>query len=143
AARLYKVLVKAGHDDIDRTLLDKINKFCHQCQITAKALGRFRFTLRDENLDFNSRVIVDIMYINQKPVLYAVDEATAFQAARFLRDMKASITWDTLRAMWIDMYVGPPDTIATDAGTNFASEEFVNNANAMMIDVHEVPVEAY
>ncbi|CAE7021550.1 Polyprotein [Pyrenophora teres f. teres] len=41
------------------------------------------------------------------------------------------------------MYVGPPDTIATDAGTNFASEEFVNNANAMMIDVHEVPVEAH
>ncbi|KAK1912598.1 hypothetical protein P3342_004534 [Pyrenophora teres f. teres] len=143
AARLYKVLVKAGHDDIDRTLLDKINKFCHQCQITAKAPGRFRFTLRDENLDFNSRVIVDIMYINQKPVLHAVDEATAFQAARFLRDMKASTTWDTLRAMWIDMYVGPPDTIATDAGTNFASEEFVNNANAMMIDVHEVPVEAH
>ncbi|KAK1914262.1 hypothetical protein P3342_007508 [Pyrenophora teres f. teres] len=143
AARLYKVLVKAGHDDIDRTLLDKINKFCHQCQITAKAPGRFRFTLRDENLDFNSRVIVDIMYINQKPVLHAVDEATVFQAARFLRDMKASTTWDTLRAMWIDMYVGPPDTIATDAGTNFASEEFVNNANAMMIDVHEVPVEAH
>ncbi|EFQ89771.1 hypothetical protein PTT_13832, partial [Pyrenophora teres f. teres 0-1] len=57
AARLYKVLVKAGHDDIDGTLLDKINKFCHQCQITAKAPGRFRFTLRDENLDFNSRVI--------------------------------------------------------------------------------------
>ncbi|KAK1914231.1 hypothetical protein P3342_007477 [Pyrenophora teres f. teres] len=113
------------------------------CQITAKAPSRFRFTLRDENLDFNSRVIVDIMYINQKPVLHAVDEATAFQAARFLRDMKASTTWDTLRAMWINMYVGPPDTIATDAGTNFASEEFVNNANAMIIDVYEVPVEAH
>ncbi|KAF7578000.1 hypothetical protein PtrM4_022400 [Pyrenophora tritici-repentis] len=64
AARLYKVLVKAGHDDIDKTLIDEINKFCHQCQITAKAPGRFRFTLRDDNLDFNSRVIVDIMYID-------------------------------------------------------------------------------
>ncbi|EFQ87660.1 hypothetical protein PTT_16772, partial [Pyrenophora teres f. teres 0-1] len=45
--------------------------------------------------------------------------------------------------MWINIYVGPPDTIATDAGTNFASEEFINNANAMIIDVHEVPVEAH
>ncbi|KAI1668236.1 Integrase core domain protein [Pyrenophora tritici-repentis] len=39
------------------------------------------------------------MYIDSKPVLHAVDEATAFQAARFLIDIKASTTWDTLRAM--------------------------------------------
>ncbi|CAE7020329.1 hypothetical protein PTTW11_03046 [Pyrenophora teres f. teres] len=35
------------------------------------------------------------------------------------------------------MYVRPPDTIATDASTNFASEEFVNNANAIIIDVYK------
>ncbi|KAF1350556.1 hypothetical protein EJ07DRAFT_169093 [Lizonia empirigonia] len=142
AGRLYKVLARAGYDDVDAATIEKINKFCHQCQITGKAPGRFRFTLRDD-IDFNYRLIVDVMYINQRPVLHAVDEATAFQAARFLTNMKASTTWDTLRAMWIDMYVGPPDVIATDAGKNFASEEFVNNAKTMAIEVDEVPVEAH
>ncbi|EFQ88309.1 hypothetical protein PTT_15855 [Pyrenophora teres f. teres 0-1] len=41
------------------------------------------------------------------------------------------------------MYVRPPNTIATNAGTNFASEEFVNNANAIIIDIHEVLVKAH
>jgi len=41
------------------------------------------------------------------------------------------------------MYVRPPDIIATDAGRNFTSQEFVNNASSMAIDVQEVPVEAY
>jgi hypothetical protein len=37
------------------------------------------------------------MYLEGKPVLYVVNEATAFQAAKFLRDMSAKSTWDTLR----------------------------------------------
>jgi hypothetical protein len=45
--------------------------------------------------------------------------------------------------MWIDMYVGPPDLIATDAGKNFISKEFVNNATSLSIEVKEVLVEAY
>jgi len=61
--RLYKVLSKAGHDDIDKETLEKITRFCHQCQIYSKVPGRFRFTIKDD-VDFNFRIIVDIMYIN-------------------------------------------------------------------------------
>jgi len=57
--------------------------------------------------------------------------------------MTAEMTWNTLRAMWIDMYVSPPDTLITDAGTNFTSKEFVGNANSMAIEVEEVPAEAH
>jgi hypothetical protein len=53
--------------------------------------GRFRFILR-ENADFNHRFIVDVMFIEGKPVLHAVDEATAFQAARFLPNILAKTT---------------------------------------------------
>lgn len=35
--------------------------------------------------------------------------------------------------MWIDMYVSPLDNIATDAGRNFVSEEFVNDAKTIAI----------
>jgi hypothetical protein len=106
------------------------------------APGRFKFTIRND-VDFNLHVIVDVMYIDQKPVLHAVNKATSFQAARFLTDVKATTTWDTLRAMWIDMYVGPPDLIATDAGKNFVGKEFVDNAASLSIEVKEVPVEAH
>jgi hypothetical protein len=53
--------------------------------------GRFRFILR-ENADFNHRFIVDIIFIEGKPVLYAVNEATAFQAAKFLSNILAKTT---------------------------------------------------
>ena len=55
------------------------------------------------------------LYLDGKPVLHVVDEATAFQAAKFLKDMSAKTTWDTLRICWIDIYQGPPDNIISDA----------------------------
>jgi hypothetical protein len=45
--------------------------------------------------------------------------------------MTAKATWDTIRAMWINTYVGPLDVIVTDAGTNFTAAELVNNAKSM------------
>jgi hypothetical protein len=60
--------------------------------------GRFRFTLR-EDADFNHRLIVNVMFIEGKPVLHAIDEATAFQAAKFLSNILAKITWDILRSI--------------------------------------------
>ena len=58
-------------------------------------------------------------------------------------DMRANTTWDTLRAMWVDIYLGPPDVIITDAGTNFNAEEFVQHAQSLSIEVQEIPVEAH
>jgi hypothetical protein len=45
--------------------------------------------------------------------------------------------------MWINMYVGPLDLIATNASKNFISKEFVNNATSLSIKVKEVLVKAY
>jgi hypothetical protein len=45
--------------------------------------------------------------------------------------------------MWIDMYVSLLDVIATNAGKNFVSKEFVNNAKTMAIKVNKVPVKAH
>jgi hypothetical protein len=41
------------------------------------------------------------------------------------------------------MYLGPPNLIATNAGKNFVSKEFVNNATSLAIKVKEVLVEAH
>jgi hypothetical protein len=106
------------------------------------SFNRFRFTIRD-NAEFNYRLIVDVMYINKKPVLHAVNKAIAFQTARFLQNLQARTAWNTLRFIWIDTYVGPSDVIITSAGTNFVNNKFVNNAKILAIEVEEIPVKAY
>ncbi|KAI0997666.1 hypothetical protein K3495_g10518 [Podosphaera aphanis] len=57
--------------------------------------------------------------------------------------MSARDTWDTLRAYWIDVYIGPPDIIFHDAGKNFASEEFRQHTTSMAISTKEVPIESH
>ncbi|KAI0995259.1 hypothetical protein K3495_g12922 [Podosphaera aphanis] len=45
--------------------------------------------------------------------------------------------------MWINTYLGPPDFLITDAGTNLKAAEFVDNARLLSIKVEEVPIEAH
>ena len=40
-----------------------------------------------ENVRFNDRAYVDVMYVGSKPVVHIVDEATRFSAARLLPKM--------------------------------------------------------
>ncbi len=104
--------------------------------------GRFKFTLKD-NHEFNYSVIIDVMYLDGKPILQVVDSTTAFEAVRFLKDMSARTAWDTLRACWIDTYLGPLDMVVHNARKNFASMEFKQLANSMAIEIKEVLVEAH
>jgi hypothetical protein len=62
-----------------------------------KSPGRFKFTLKDD-YKFNYPVIINILYLDGKPVLQVVNSTTVFIAIRFLKDMLARTTWDTLRA---------------------------------------------
>jgi hypothetical protein len=141
--RLTKILQRADQE-FKTEALRRLTQICRYCQMNGKAPSRFRFTLKDDR-EFNYEIIVDIVQVDNKPVLHIVDSATSFQAARFLdaRGQKAKDVWDTLRACWIDSYLGPPDWIVHDAGRNFASAEFRQYARAMSIEVDEVPVEAH
>jgi hypothetical protein len=56
--------------------------------MNGKSPGRFKFTLRDD-YNFNFEVIINVIYLNGKPVLQVIDAATFFQAARFLKNMLA------------------------------------------------------
>lgn len=42
---------------------------------------------------------------------------------------------------WIDVYLGPPDVIACDAGNNFIGSAFQGNADMLHICTKSVPVE--
>jgi hypothetical protein len=51
-----------------------------------KSPNRFKFTLKDD-YKFNYTVIIDVIYLNGKPVLQVVDSLTLFQAVKFLKDI--------------------------------------------------------
>ncbi|EED20782.1 conserved hypothetical protein [Talaromyces stipitatus ATCC 10500] len=140
--RLHKVLKRAGHLDVDYKVLAQIEEFCHHCQMNRQAPKRFKFTLHDD-CEYNYEIVVDVMYLDGKPVLHIVDWATSFQAAKFLKSLSTKDTWEALRVAWIDTYLGPPDVISHDAGTNFAAAEFRTEAKIMGIQCHQVPVEAH
>ena len=142
AEKLYRVLERSGHNDVNRKAIDHLTKYCSYCQKYGRSPGRFKFTLC-KDLDFNHSVYVDIMYINGSPVLHIIDEATRYQAACWLQNISAKHTWDILRTCWIDTYIGPPEYITHDAGRNFISKEFQQYATAMAISTKAVPVEAH
>ncbi|KAK2004338.1 hypothetical protein LX36DRAFT_677081 [Colletotrichum falcatum] len=100
--RLHKVLQRAGHGT-EILNIKEITKFCRHCQLNSKALGRFKFTLRDDH-EFNYKIHVDVVYLDSnKPALHVVDSATAFNATRFLCLM-----------CWIDVYLGLLDWIVKE-----------------------------
>jgi hypothetical protein len=78
--KLYDLLKRAGHE-VEKSALKKLIKFCTFCQKYVKSSERFKFILRDD-VNFNYSVIVDVMYVENSPILHVIDEATRFQAAR-------------------------------------------------------------
>jgi hypothetical protein len=69
---LYKLLKQAGYNNINHHNLIEIKKFCHYCQMNRQAPQRFKFTLTDDQ-EFNYKIIIDIMYLDSKPVLHIID----------------------------------------------------------------------
>ena len=144
ADRLHRLLERAGHEDINKKSIEHLTKYCSHCQLHGKSPGRFKFTLRaDQNLVFNFSIFVNVMYIDGNPILHIIDEATRFQAAKWLQDLSAKHTWETLRYCWMDTYLGPPDLVTHDAGKNFISKEFRQYTTSLGITTKSVPVEAY
>jgi hypothetical protein len=139
--KLHDLLERAGHD-VDKKALKYLTKYCEHCQKHSQSPHRFKFTLKDD-VDFNVSIVVDIFYLDGKPVLHVVDEGTTYQAGRFLRNISAKHTWDVLHACWINTYLGPPEQITTDASKNFASQEFKQHASMVGIKVKIVLVEAH
>lgn len=144
ADKLYNLLKRADLSNVDnstRATLEEITRKCKPCQTYAQAPRRFKFVLRDDK-DFNHTVFVDIFYIDKKPILHVVDEATRYQAARWLPNVTADAVWRAMRLCWIDVYLGPPDIVTHDAGKQFIAKVFQTNAALLHITTKCVPIES-
>lgn len=74
--KLYKLLPQTGHD-IEYKTIKMIDKFCYYCQNKGKAPQHFKFTLK-KDIDFNYKIIINIIYPDGKPVFHTIDATIAF-----------------------------------------------------------------
>jgi hypothetical protein len=63
ARRLHEILHRSGHNEVEFHAIEHLIKFCHHCQLHDKSFGRFIFSIRDEDIQFNYSIVVDILYM--------------------------------------------------------------------------------
>ncbi|CDF36525.1 unnamed protein product [Chondrus crispus] len=125
--RLYSVMSRAEPDktspEVLRTL-KRISSTCDLCQRRSRAPHRFRVSLPDADVVFNRTLCLDLMYLDNTPVLHVVDKETKFSAAAFLGKETAEATWNTFMNIWVCVYIGFPDATATDQQPQFKLERW-------------------
>ena len=92
--KLSQLLIGAG-EEFDNATLERIAKHCHQCQLYSSSPRRFRFNIKDD-MEFNTNIIIDIMYINSEPMVHCINKATVFRAAKFISSIESKIVWDAI-----------------------------------------------
>lgn len=126
STKMYNLLRRAdpvGTSGETKRILEDIGKSCHACQ--TYATGPITFQVRfPDKVVFNNEILIDVMYLDNKPVLHIVDAGTNFMSARFLPALDTETVWNTLLYSWILMYTGFPSTIRTDQGSTFTSSEW-------------------
>lgn len=56
------------------------------------------------NFDFNNHVIINVIYIENKPILDLVNKITRFYCKRWVGNMLVQYVWDWLSLYKIDTY---------------------------------------
>ncbi len=139
--KVHDLLKRANHE-MKKSALKKLIIFCTFCQKYAKSSERFKFTLRDD-VNFNYSVIIDVMYVENSSILHVIDEATRFQAARWLQSINAKHIWEMLRLCWIDVYLSLSNNILHDADKNFVSRKFRQFVISMTIIIKAISIKAH
>ena len=142
---LYKVLRRARPNEVNestRIAIEQLTKDCDPCSRNAAKPKRFKLTTGSEDSRFNHVVAADIMYIDGKPILHVVDEATHFASATWLRRVTSAEVWEAFTRSWSNVYMGPPDFLKVDQGTQFVSKEFKASVQFSGIELLEAPIES-
>lgn len=82
------------------------------------------------------------MFLNGRPVVHMISLATPFFSALLVHSQETSDVWAAIHMMWCHSYMGPPDFLVVDHGSNYASEEMKWNTTATFITIIPAPVES-
>ena len=120
AEKLFNLLKKAKPEEAapeTRRNLEELTTRCDPCQRIRTAPNRFRVSFGAEHVQFNERVLMDIMYINGDPILHIVDEGTHFSAEKILPAVSTDSVWQALLKCWGAIYTGLPNRALLDQGS--------------------------
>ena len=76
-------------------------------------------SLGAENFRFIEIILIEIIYIDAKPVLHIFDEVTRFSAARLLDEFSTMAIWQAISECWVCIYTGLPNEMLADQGSAF------------------------
>lgn len=148
SGRIIAALQEAGFDDLSedtKEKLDDIARHCDPCQRHRQKPRHFSVFLKWQGMRYNYVLIVDIAHFQDGAVVHIIDAATGYNAARFTPSRinpPGKEVWAIIRDAWINTYVGAPDVLRFDAGTNVTSA-FIQTACALNgIRFEAIPVEA-
>ena len=117
--RLYAVMKRADPGKCspqDLQELEDITAQCDVCQRLSRAPSRFRVSLPHKNIVLNLVLCLDIMLLDQRPVLHCVDKDSKFNSAAFLPGETVDKLWTTYQGIWALPYVGHPEHMHADQG---------------------------
>ena len=80
---------------------------------------RFRVSFGAETVHFNERILLDVTYVDGKPVLYIVDEGMRFSAAQYPPDVSTKKIRNTMLQCWATIYTGLPNRMLVDQRSAF------------------------
>lgn len=83
-----------------------------------------------EDMKFNTQVQIQTISIDNKPVLHMLYRATYFNPACFLTNKSAKNICKAIQKLWNLEYMGPPDTVMVDQGSNSIPKELKGNLKA-------------
>ena len=145
AQNLYNLLERSGLVIVTPETLERLKTIvssCEPCQPIRNAPLRFRVTIGHENQRFNARSYIDVVYLDGRPVLHIIDEATRFSAARFLAKNSTESVWETIVLCWSSVYTGLFDYVMVDEGSQFR-KKFAELAKLHDGNLQKTPVESH
>lgn len=78
---------------------------------------------------------IDLILVNNKPVLHAVDTATKYQNSVVLKIKSTTDIWKDFLDCWKSVYIGLSEIITLDRESSFTSESFRYNAKEVVLDL--------
>ena len=145
AQKLFNLLRRTRPEEATPETLNtlrNLSKRCDPCQRIQNAPTRFRVSFGAETVRFNERILLDVMYIDGKPVLHIVDEGTHFSAAQFLPDVSTKTIWKAILQCWATIYTGLLNRMLVDQGSAFGPL-FINIGVVSNVGVDRTGIEAY
>lgn len=85
---------------------------------------RFRASIPPDKIVLDHEVSMDLLWLEDVPILHIVDTHANFQSATVLRSKKPIDIWFTFIECWATLYVGYPNVIRLDQEANFSSSLF-------------------